>query len=430
MTDRTPVAPPRRARSRTFATLTDNPDYRKFYVGQGISLVGTWLQDAAVSWIVYDMTKSEWISGLVAAAGTIPGLFVGLYAGALADRVAPKPTILVTQIAQMFMALLLAALVWSGTAQIWQMAAILAITRVCVTFEMPSRQVFLYDLVGKSSIPNAIALNSGLFNASKVVGPALAGLCLAKLGRTACFTLNGASYLAAIGALLMIHRPHKDRPHHDGHPGDILAGLRHIAHDPHLAALFSALTFFGVVGMGYAALMPAYARRVLNLGETGFGVLLAVSGVGATVGALLLASLGGIRRQHLWIPGGVVLFGVSLGMAGGLPPLFIQQGMRNAGLVAATIGLFGAGVGALVFYAATQTLIQTKLPDALRGRIMGVWMIAFSGSVPLGSLFAGALAWVFGVSAVMVGSAIICVVAGGLGAAGWLGPLEATIEPA
>ena len=400
------------------------PDYRKFYIGQGVSLIGTWLQDAAVSWIVYDMTGSEWISGLVAAAGTVPGLFVGLYAGALADRVPPKETILLTQIAQMLMALLLAMLVWTGRAQIWEMALILAVTRVCVTFEMPSRQVFLYDLVGKSSIPNAIALNSGLFNASKVVGPALAGICLARLGRTACFTLNGASYLAAIAALMLIHRPHKPRlPHHEL-GGGLLGGLRYIAHDRHLAALFVGMSFFGVVGMGYAALIPAYSRRVLGLGEAGYGVLLAVSGVGATVGALLLASFGGLRRQHLLIPGGAVLFGVSIAAAGGLPPLLFALNQRTIGLVAANLGLFGAGVGALVFYAATQTLIQTNLPDALRGRIMGVWMIVFSGSVPLGSLCAGGLAWVFGVSSVMIGSAIACVVAGSLAAScGWLAPV-------
>jgi MFS family permease len=206
MPEATTDAPPR-VRSRTFATLADNPDYRRFYVGQGVSLVGTWLQDAAVSWIVYEMTGSEWMLGLVSASGTLPGMFVGLHAGALADRLPPKVMICAMQIAQMVLAFLLAALVFSGSVRIWQMALILALTRVCVTFEMPSRQVFLYDLVGKSSIMNAIALNSGLFNASKVVGPAIAGVILAKLGRTMCFTLNGASYLAAIAALMMIHRP-------------------------------------------------------------------------------------------------------------------------------------------------------------------------------------------------------------------------------
>src|SRR4051794_37883907 len=155
---------PTRVRSRTFAALADYPDYRRYYLGQGVSLIGTWLQDAAVSWIVFDMTRSESTLGLVSAAGTMPGLLVGVFAGALADRVAPKALILAMQVAQMILAFLLALLVGLGVVQIWQMALILALTRISVTFEMPSRQVFLYDLVGRPALMNAIALNSGLFN--------------------------------------------------------------------------------------------------------------------------------------------------------------------------------------------------------------------------------------------------------------------------
>ena len=396
-------------RSRTFAALVDFPDYRKFYIGQGVSLIGTWLQEAAVSWIVYDMTKSAWMLGVVSAAGTMPGLFVGLYAGAVADRVSPKLMILAMQIAQMICAFMLAILVWLGIVQIWQMALILAITRVCVTFEMPSRQVFLYDLVGKNSLMNAIALNSGLFNASKIIGPALAGICLAKFGRTVCFTLNGVSYFAAIAALLMIHRPHLATHLKPRAPGEWLAGLRHLGDDRHLAWLFLSMTFFGVVGMGYAALVPAYARQVVGVGAYGYSVLLASSGVGATIGALVLASIGGFRRREWLVLGGMAMFGASLAMCGAIPPMLISRGMRSAGLMAATLGMFGAGLGAIIFYASTQTLIQTHVPDHLRGRVMGVWMIAFSGSVPLGSLWAGLLAATYGVAVVMEVSAALCV---------------------
>lgn len=409
-----PAAP---VRSRTFAALADSPDYRKFYVGQGVSLVGTWLQDAAVSWIVYDMTGSEWMLGVVSAAGTLPGLLVGLYAGAVADRVAPKAMILATQVGQMLCAFALAALVGLGIVRIWQMALILAVTRVCVTFEMPSRQVFLYDLVGKASLMNAIALNSGLFNASKVIGPALAGICLARYGRTACFSLNGLSYFAAIAALLMIRRPHRPRRVVDESRAGWLAGLLHLGHDRHLAMLFASMTFFGVVGMGYSALVPAYARKVVGVGPYGYSVLLASSGLGATAGALVLASIGGFRRRDWLVLGGMALFGTSLAVAGAVPPALIARGMRSAGLAAATLGMFGAGLGAIVFYASTQTLIQTHVPDDLRGRVMGVWMIAFSGSVPLGSLWAGLLARSYGVVAVMEVSAALCVAVAILAAA-------------
>ncbi|MDB5351662.1 MAG: arabinose efflux permease family protein [Planctomycetota bacterium] len=409
--------PEPRIRSRTFAALIENPDYRKFYVGQGVSLVGTWLQDAAVSWIVYEMTRSEWDLGVVSAAGTLPGLLVGLYAGAMADRVPPKKMILGMQVAQMLFAFVLALIVGLGVVQIWQMALVLAMTRVCVAFEMPSRQVFLYDLVGEASLPNAIALNSGLFNASKVLGPALAGVCLVGFGRTACFTLNGLSYLAAIAALMMIRRPHIPvlTPHATG--GGLLAGLRHLGHDRHLAALFVSMTFFGVVGMGYSALVPAYARRVVGVGTYGYSVLLASSGLGATLGALALASLGGLRRKDLLVPGGMALFGLSLAAAGGLPPFLIEYGARRAGLLVAVLGMFGAGFGALIFYASTQTQIQTHVPNHLRGRMMGVWMIVFSGSVPLGSLWAGMLANAHGVAAVMLVSAALCLCVGAIAAA-------------
>ena len=412
------AAPPAPVRSRTFAALIDSPDYRRFYMGQGVSLVGTWVQDAAVGWIVYEMTRSEWQLGVVGAAGTLPGLLVGLHAGVVADRVPPKTMILAMQVAQMLCAFSLAALVGIGIVQIWQMALILAITRVCVTFEMPCRQVFLYDLVGKSSLMNAIALNSGLFNASKVIGPALAGFCLARFGRTACFSLNGLSYLAAIAALMGIRRAHRPRPSTSGTPGaDRLAGLRHLGRDRHLGMLFACMAFFGVIGMGYSSLVPAYARTVVNVGTTGYSILLASSGLGATAGALLLASFGGFHRRDWLVLAGMALFGASLALAGLVPPALIARGLRDAAMAAATLGMFGAGLGGVTFYAATQTLIQTHVPDDLRGRVMGVWMIAFSGSVPLGSLWAGLFAQVYGVSAVMGLSAALCLIVAALAAA-------------
>jgi MFS family permease len=397
-------------RSRTFASLIDSSDYRKFFLGQGISLVGTWLQDAAVSWIVFDMTRSESTLGVVSAAGTLPGLFVGLYAGAVADRVVPKTMILSMQVAQMLCAFALMALVGSGSARIWQMAAILALTRVCVTFEMPSRNVFLYDIVGKASLMNAIALNSGLFNASKVIGPALAGACLAWFGRTACFGLNGLSYLAAIASLLMIHRPHKALPPGDGGRGAWHGGLSYLMTDRALRGHFAGLILFGVVGMGYSALVPAYARQVVRVGPFGYSVLLAGAGLGATLGALALASMGGLRNKSVLVGAGMAIFAVSLAVSGAAPPWLLRHGHPDAALSAATLGMSGAGFGALMFYASTQTLIQTSVPDDLRGRIMGVWMISFSGSVPLGSIASGWMAQRFGVATVMVGSSLICLV--------------------
>lgn len=395
--------PTSKVRSRTFAALADYPDYRRFYLGQGVSLIGTWLQSAAVSWIVFDMTRSTRMLGLVEAAGVVPGLLVGLPAGALADRVDPKWLILSMQVAQMLLAFLLALLVGLGIVQIWELAAILALTRICVTFEMPSRQVFLLELVGRKSLMNAIALNSGLFNASRVIGPALAGLCLARFGRTACFALNGASYLAAIAALLSIRargRPLDEPPRESG----LLGGLAYVRGHRRSATLFALMMFFGVVGMGYAAMIPAYARLVLHTQTVGYSVLVASGGLGATCGALVIASLGGMRHKERLVTVGMLVFSASLAAAGLLPAMI----PASWSLRLACLCLAGTGFGAIFFFAATQTLIQTAVPDDLRGRVMGIWMIAYSASVPLGAICAGEVASRWGVGRVMVASAAAC----------------------
>jgi MFS family permease len=404
-------AAPARVRTRTFQALIDNPAYRRFYLGQGVSLIGTWLQDAAVSWIVFDMTRSERTSGIVSACGVLPGLFVGLFAGALADRVRPRRLILAMQVAQMALAFLLAVLIALSIVRIWQMALILALTRVFVTFEMPSRQVFLYDLVGRSALMNAIALNSGLFNASRVVGPALAGLCLARFGPAAPFWLNGVSFLAAIGTLLTIRAARKGQqpaPHSEG-VAEVFQGLAFLRSDRRVRSLYLLMAFFGVVGMGYVALVPAYARVVVHTETVGYSLLLSCGGVGATVGALVVASLGGLRRKEVLVLSGMALFGASLAAGGFFPVWLDRSGLRFLTLPVASLCLFGAGFGGIIFYSATQTLIQTGVPDHLRGRIMGIWMIVYSASVPLGSLWAGQLAQSFGVPVVLGLSAVLCI---------------------
>jgi MFS family permease len=401
-------AEPARVRTRTFAALADNPDYRRFFAGQGVSLIGTWLQEAAVGWIVFDLTRSTAANGLVNAAGVVPGLFVGLVAGAIADRVAPKAMVLAMQVGQMLLAFLLAGLVWAGVVQIWQMALILALARVCVAFEMPSRQVFLYELVGRGSLMNAIALNSGLINASRVIGPALAGLILARLGRTACFALNGASYLAAIVALASIPTPLKLVGREPRGPADVMGGLAYLGRDRAARRLFLLIAFYGVTGMGYAVLVPAYAREVVRTDDMGYGILLASSGLGATFGALLVASLGGLGRKERLVPLGMILFGLALAAAGFLPGV----AGRALALPTATACMAVAGFGAIIVFAAAQTLIQTAVPDELRGRIMGLWMITYSGTVPLASLWSGWLARRYGVPRVLEIAAGICTVAG------------------
>ncbi len=394
-------------RSRTFSAL-GNPSYRCFYVGQGISLIGTWLQAAAVNWLVFKTTNSELWLGIVAAASVLPGLVVGIFAGALADRVVPRAMILAMEVGQMCLAFILAALVGMGVAQVSHLAIILAITRVFVAFEMPSRQVFLFQLVGRKELTNAIALNSSLFNASRVLGPALAGVCFASLGATACFIINGLSYVAAIATLLMIPRPPAVPPPaiHERH--GLLGGFTYVRRDPRVAGLFLLMTLFGIVGMGYDAMIPAYARRIVHTGVGGYSTLLSCSGIGATAGALMVASLGAVRRKERLVLSGLILFAISLAASAMIPFVFRSDSPSSMRLALACVCLFGVGFGAVVFYSATQTLIQISAPDHLRGRIMGIWMIAFSGSIPLGSLWTGQLALQWGLSPTIGCSAILC----------------------
>jgi MFS family permease len=414
--------PPFRIRSRTFASLVDNANYRCYFAGHGVSLIGSWLQSAVVSWLVFELTRSERWLGLVEAAGVLPGVLFGLWAGAIADRLPPRGMVLAMQMGQMGCALALGCLVGTGLVEIWHLLILLALARVFVTFEMPSRQVLLYDLVGRDRLLNAIALNAGLFNASRVVGPALAGVCLAAFGPTVPFFLNAVSFLAAIGTLSMI--PVTPRPQ-AARPRDLLGGLAYLGRNRRLATLFVLMMFFGVVGMGYMALVPAYAQKVVGAREIGYSVLVSCGGLGATIGALFVASLGGLARRERLVLGGMTLFSVALATAGWLPSVG-RQALGSAGALASgAFCLILAGCGAVVFYSSTQTLIQSTVPDHLRGRVMGVWMIAFSGSVPLGSLWAGELAQRQGVAMVMLVSAVVCtVVAAGLGMSGLLYPSD------
>ena len=403
----------RSVRSPTFAAL-EHPDFRRFYMGQAISLVGTWLQGAAVRWLVFDQTHSEFMLGVIEVASLMPGLLVGLFAGALADRVVPLRMIVLMELGQMILAFLLAAVVWMQIFQVWQLALILALARICVTFELPSRQVFFFDLVGPEIMSNAIALNSGLFNATRVVGPALAGVSLSLVGAAGCFALNGASYLAAIAAVLSIRLPARPRPL--GREAftikAITGGLSYLKTDRRIFAQFALVAFFGFVGMGYEAMVPAYARRVVDTGVYGYSALLATSGSGATVGAFVVASLGGLVRKERLTITGMVVFGACLAGAALSPAYFPPTSAGLSRLVAASVCLLGAGFGAVLFYSSSMTVIQLAAPDHLRGRIMGIWMIVYSGSVPLGALWTGRVAQSWGVSFVMGFSAVLCVVVG------------------
>lgn len=405
-------AAPRRG---TFASL-GNRDYRLYFIGQGVSLIGTWLQAAAVRWLVYEQTGSADRLGVIEAANLMPGLIVGLFAGAISDRVAPRRMILAMELGQMACATTLATLVAAGTIQFWQMVAILATARICVSFELPSRHVFLYELVGQASLTNAIALNAGLFNATRVIGPALAGVGFAVLGAAGCFAVNAVSYLAAIASVLAIRTEPKARGGlgRGAALGDVLAGLAYLRGEPKVSRHLALMGFLGLAGMGYEAMMPVFARTVVGVGVGGYSVLLASGGAGATAGALAVARMGdGVRKERM-IALGMIGFAAFLLLASLYPRWTSPSWPTWARLACGAGCLFGAWCGASFFYSSTQTLIQMTIPAELRGRIMGVWMVVFSGSVPLGALWTGRASAAWGVLPVMTGSALTCLAVGGL----------------
>ena len=403
-------SPPRR-KLRTFEAL-GNLEYRKFFIGHGISLVGTWLQGAAVAWIVFETTRDEWMLGLVEAANLMPGVVVGLLAGMVADRVTPRRMVLAMQFGQFLVASTLATLAVIGWLPVPLMLTALVLARVCVTFEMPSRQVLIYDVVGRGHLMNAIALNTGLFNASRVVGPSLAGVVLATLGAPACFVLNAVSFTAAMTAVGLMRVRSKSPNAQDGtNPTaskgwkGALAGFAHLNQDRMVGGVFLMLSGFGVLGMGYSAMIPSYAQVVLGVREIGYSLLLASSGVGATLGALIVASLGPGRDRLQVVAWGLVLFALGLAAAAVAPSRIGESLGDRLALATAMVCLSVVGCGAIMVYSTTQTLIQAAVPDAIRGRIMGVWMIMFSASVPLGALVSGLLAsWLGTPWAMMVGS--------------------------
>lgn len=392
------------------------PEYRRFSLGHGVSLLGSWIQAAAVSWLVYDWTHSERMLGVLEAANLLPGLLVGLWAGAIADRVRPRSMILTTLTCQMVLAATLALLVMRSSAPLLAVIVILALSRVCVTFELPSRQIFLYQIVGRDRLMNAIALNSGLFNGTRVLGPMIAGMLLASLGSDACFSLNALSYTLAIFAVWSIPGRSAGSVNEGGtttgadpiSPG-IWEGCRLLLRDRHLAGLFGVSSVFGVLGMGYSAMIPAYARTLLQTDAMGYSLLLSAIGVGATLGALAVAAIASLRHRDRLITAGLLAFAPTLALAAWVPLHLPRSWVLPVVLVCFLV----LGASAILVYSSCQTLIQMGVPDSLRGRVMGLWMIMYSSSVPLGAFLTGELAARWGVDFVMELSALATAALGG-----------------
>jgi len=385
---------------RTFSAFQYR-NYRLYFWGQLVSLIGTWMTSTAQGWLVYQLTGSKALLGIVAAAGTAPMLFFATWGGWAADRFPKRSVLLWTQSAMMILAFIFAGLVWSGLIRPWEIVLLGLCGGVVMAFDMPARQSFVVEIASRENLMNAISLNSAMFNGARIVGPAIAGFLMAKVGIALCFFIDGVSFLAVLAGLLMMRLPaHRPRATSGGVLAQSLEGFRYVWNHIRVRTIFILFAIVGIFGWSYSVLMPAFARDVLHLGEQGYGFLLGASGVGALIGALTTATFGsGVSPRKLAF-GGVWLFSAML---------LIFSFNRNPTI--AMLCLAGAGFGMMLFFSTSNTTVQTIVPDEMRGRVMGIWALIFGGMIPFGSLEAGALAHYVGTSATFGIGACICALA-------------------
>ncbi|MBM3131131.1 MAG: MFS transporter, partial [Chloroflexi bacterium] len=402
--------------AQTFAAFKHR-NYRLWFLGQLTSLSGTWMQNVAQPWLVYDLTKSPLYLGIVSFASALPTLTFSLWAGVLIDRVPKRQLLLITQVVMMCTAFLLAADVFLGWVQPWHIVLFALINGTAQAFDAPTRQAFTIEMVGRADLMNAIALNSAMFNSARILGPTIAGIVLALLGPAWCFFLNGISFLAVIGALLTMQMPRViPKPRTDSPLMQLREGLSYIRHHQTIRSLILLAAVSNLFAMGYSALIPAFARDVfdprneiarvqnalafspalqhafdafaqsLARSEIRQSLLMTFVGMGALAGALVLAALGNFQRKGMLLTAGNLLF----------PVMVLGFAFANSFFLGLII-LFLAGLGFMVQNGTVNTLIQMIVPDELRGRVMSVHTLVFMGFFPIGALIAGAIAQRFGI---------------------------------
>jgi len=391
---------PRFRAGHTFRAL-NHGNFRLFFFGQLISLIGTWMTNTAEGWLVYQLTGSKALLGVVAAASTAPMLLLSTFGGWLADH-RPKRSILVaTQSASMAISLTLAFLVWRGAVQPWQLIVMAVAGGIVMAFDMPARQSFVIEMTDRENLTNAISLNSAAFNGARVIGPSIAGLVMAKLGIAMCFFVDGISFIAVIAGLLAMRlAPHRAPVRRESVFEGAIGGFRHVWNTPRLLRIFFLFGTVGIFGWSYGVLMPAIAKDTLRVNEASYGLLLAANGVGALCGALAVASSSHAVSPRTLAFGGIWIFSAAIAC-------FAYTRL----LWPAMFFLAVSGFGLLLFFSSANSAVQTSVHDEMRGRVMGIWALAFGGAVPIGGLEAGTLAHYFGAPATIAFGAAVCALA-------------------
>jgi len=379
-------------------------NYRLFFIGQGISLIGTWMQQVAMSWLVYSLTNSAFLLGVVAFSGLISTFLLTPFAGVLVDRWDRHRILVITQTLAMLQALTLAAVVLTGTAAVWNLVLLSIALGLINAFDMPTRQSFVLDMVtNREDLGNAIALNSSLFNGARLIGPSIAGVLVATVGEGLCFLINGISFIAVIACLLAMKiTPAPPR----GKQEDFFRGMKDGADYafgfPPIKYIILLLAFSSLVAMPYPVLMPVFAREVLQGGANTLGFLMAGAGVGALAGAIYLASRKNVFGLDKIITVSALSFGVGL----------IAFSLSRV-MVLSMLFMALTGFGMVVQLAASNTILQTIADDDKRGRVMSLFVMSFMGLAPFGSLLFGGLANIIGAPyTLLIGGC--CILAGAL----------------
>jgi MFS family permease len=378
-------------------------NYRLFFAGQGISVIGTWLTRFATVWMAYRLTGSPWILGLVAFFGQAPTSVIAPFAGVLVDRWDRHRTIVITQVAAMLQSAALAFFALTHLMTVWHLIVLGAVQGVINAFDMPARQSFMGQMIDdRADLPNAIALNSSIVNSARLLGPALAAGLVDLFGEGICFTIDAASYLAVIASLLMMRvakRPPKPRTAKVG--AELVEGIRYVWNIPLIRAVLGLLAVSSVLGGAYSALLPVVATTTLHGGPHTLGILMSSAGCGALVGALYLASRASI----------IGLVDVIERCAIGLGTGLIALELARTTIVAVPL-LFGIGMSMMVQLSATNTLLQSLVDEKMIGRVISLYAVAFFGGAPLGALLEGSLASQIGAIHTFAIAGALCLASG------------------
>ena len=399
----TEAAPAIRSSQGTFSALR-YPNFRLWFMGQLVSAVGTWMQISAQGFLVFQLTHSSAYLGFIGFVSGIPSLLLMLWGGVIADRVPRRRLLVVTQSSMAVLALILAALTFTGVVQPWHIVVLALGLGTANAFDAPAGQAIIVDLIDREELTNAIALNATLLNLATVIGPTVAGLTYAAVGGGWCFALNGISFLAMIIALLRMRLPQQSFiPRHHSALIQIREGLRYVITAPMLLTLMAVPLVAVLFSATYGTLLPALAVEVLHGNATTNGLLQSARGLGSLLGTLLLATFASRGWRGRWLTGGTIIY----------PSLLIILSLMHT-LPLAMLALVGVGIGGSVLYSMANTLLQSHVPDALRGRVMSIYSMIMFGGIPLGALWSGEVAHFIGAPGTIFLSAVIALVFGAI----------------